>query len=192
MNMKAVRNFFSPDADSDDELVHIALFKETEVDSAAEAVAKLRTLGVADKDISVISGIPFSEKILGRPVTWTRIPAIGISGAVVGIIASLALNLGTPLLYPVRVGGMAYLPIPPTIVLTFELGMLGLMISVFLGVLIETMAPSSGPRGYHPKISEGYIGVLFTCHPGKAGAVISAVKELGAEMVNRSEVKNDD
>jgi hypothetical protein len=172
-----------------EDMVHLALFKEDAVDDAAEAIERLRQLGIKDKDMSVISGVPYSEKILGRPMVWTRIPLIAISGAVLGALTSLFLNLGTPLLYPVRVGGMPFLPIPPTIVITFELGMLGLMLATFLGVFIETLTPSYGPKGYHPKISDGYIGILFTC-PGEIDTRMhGSLTDLGAELVHASEVK---
>ena len=172
-----------------DDTVHLALFKEDEVDAASEAIARLRQLGIADKDISVISGVPFSEKVLGRPMSWTRIPLIAGLGAIVGVLLSLFLNWGTPLLYPIRVGGMPLLPIPTTIVLTFELGMLGLMLATFLGVFLETISPSYGPKGYHPKISDGYIGVVFTCPVDLDSQMHAALTGLGAELVHRSEVK---
>ena len=40
-------------------IVHLALFKEEQLDEAAEAIQKLHDLGVSDDDISVISGTPF-------------------------------------------------------------------------------------------------------------------------------------
>jgi hypothetical protein len=81
-------------------VVHMALFKEEQLDEAAEAVQALRDLGVKDKDISVISGTPFSEKMLGRPMSWTRVPLIGGVGAVAGFLVAIFLNFGTPYLYP--------------------------------------------------------------------------------------------
>ena len=167
------------------EKVLLALFKEDQVDVVAEAVLSLRQLGVIDRDMSVISGVPFSDKILGRPMNWTRVPQMALAGAALGILVSLFLNLGTPLLYPIRVGGQPYLPIPTTIVLTFELGMLGLMLATFLGVFIETVTPGPEPKGYHPEITDGKIGLLFRCASSaelekKAEA---ALLGLGAEMV---------
>jgi hypothetical protein len=172
-----------------DDRVHIALFREDAIDAAADAVTQLRKIGIYDQDISVITGIPYSDKILGRPMTWTRIPLIAMAGAVMGVGASLALNLGTPLLYPLRVGGMPYLPIPTTIVLTFELGMLGMLLSTFLGVLVETMIPTYGPKGYHPKITDGHIGILFSCKPELDELAHSSMQELGGEMIHQSEVE---
>jgi len=173
-----------------DDTVHLALFKEDQVDLAAEAVGTLHSLGIADSEITVISGIPYSEKILGRPMSWTRVGLIGLAGAVVGFIVSQLLNIGTVIQYPLRVGGMPYFPIPTAIVVTFELTMLGLLISTFLGVFIETISPSYGPSGYHPKISDGHIGILFTCPPWEDEQMHAALKKLGAELIHRSEVKD--
>jgi hypothetical protein len=163
--------------------VHLALFKEDEIDHAAEAVTRLREFGIADRSISVISGVPYSEKILGRPMTWTRVPLIAMSGAVLGFIAALALAFGTPYLYPLSVGNQPIYPIPTTIVVVFELTMLGLLISTFLGVFIETISPTFGPKGYHPKISDGHIGILFSCPRRADDHILKALSELGAELV---------
>jgi hypothetical protein len=170
-----------------DRPVHIALFKEDQIDHAAEAIDRLRKIGINDRDMSVISGVPFSDRILGRPMSWTRVPQIAAAGAVVGFLLSMALNL-TPLLYPLHVGGMPLIPIPTSIVVTFELTMLGLLISTFLGVAIEALSPSFGPKGYHPNITNGEIGILFYCPPDLENNVHSALLELGAQHENRLEV----
>ncbi len=166
-------------------VVHLALFKEDQIDHAAEAISRLRSLGIRDKDITVISGIPYSEKILGRPLNWTTIGRIGLGGAVVGFLTGAALNFGTPALYPIRVAAMPVIfPIPTSIVVTFELTMLGLLISTFIGVFVETITPTFGPKGYHPKISDGHIGILFSGPSELDKGLHSALGELGAEMVH--------
>lgn len=166
-------------------VVHLALFKEDQIDHAAEAISTLRGLGIRDKDIAVISGIPYSERILGRPMSWTTIGRIGLGGAVIGFLVGIALSFGTPALYPIRVAAMPIIfPIPTSIVVTFELTMLGLLISTFIGVFVETIAPSYGPKGYHPKVSDGHIGILFS-GPGELDEGLhTALGELGAEMVH--------
>lgn len=173
-----------------EDTVHLALFGEEQIDQAAEAIGRLHELGISDADISVISGVPYSDKILGRPMSWTRVPQIALVGAGVGFLVALGLTAGTPMLYPIRVGGMPYVPIPTSIVVVFELTMLGLLISTFLGVFVETISPSYGPQGYHPKVTDGHIGVLFTCPPEQDVQMHDALKALGAELVHRSEVKN--
>lgn len=170
-----------------DESIHIALFKEDQIDRAADAIERLRKAGIPDSDMSVISGVPFSDRILGRPMTWTRVPQIAIAGAVLGFLAATALNL-TPLLYPLNVGGMPLIPIPPSIVVTFEMTMLGLLISTFIGVAVEMLSPSFGPRGYHPNVTDGEIGIIFYCPPEKEKDIHSTLVELGAQHENRLEV----
>lgn len=169
--------------------VHLALFEEDRLDQVTEALDRLRSLGVKEEEMSVISGIPYSDKILGRPMSWTRVPYIAIGGALTGFLVALALSMGTPLLYPVRVGNQPFLPIPTTVVVVFELTMLGLLISTFIGVFVETISPSYGPKGYHPKISDGQIGILFSC-PGCADETMhERLGELGAKILHGSEVQ---
>ncbi len=168
-------------------VVHLALFKK--IDHTAEALDVLRELGIAEEDMSVISGFRISEKMLGRPMTWTNVPKIAIGGFLVGFAVSIALNWGTPLLYPVHVGGQPLLPVPPTIILTFELSMLGLMISTFLGVLWESIFPSYGPKVYHPAVSNGKIAIVFNCPPEVHEQVHARLAEVGAEWVHRTEAQ---
>jgi hypothetical protein len=171
-----------------EELVHLALFKEDKIDRVADALSRLKGLGITDDDISVISGVPYSDKILGRPMSWTRVPQIAIAGAGVGFVVGALLVWGTAALYPLHVGGQPIYPIPTAIVVLFELTMLGLLIATFLGVFLEMMSPSFGPKGYHPKVSDGNIAILFTCPPEMDRKMHSALAELGAELVHRSEV----
>lgn len=170
-------------------IIHLALFNEDQVDETAEALEALRGVGIVDKDISVISGTPFSEKMLGRPQSWTRVPIIAIGGAVVGFLTAAFLNFGTPLLYPIRVGGMALQTLPTSFVIFFELTMLGLLISTFLGVFVEMIAPSFGPAGYDPRITDGHIGVLFWATPELDPKLHEALTNLGAEIINGAETK---
>ncbi len=168
--------------------IHMALFNE--IDPAAEAISKLRELGIPDREMSIISGVPYSDKMLGRPMSWTRLPVYSIAGFLGGLVVSLLLNWGTPLQYPIRVGNMPYLPIPTTLVLTFEISMLGLMFFTFLGVIWESAFPSFGPKVYRDEVSDGRIGVVFNCPPEIHTQVHEAISSLGAEWVHRAEAIN--
>ena len=167
--------------------VHLALFKD--VDPATEAIEKLRELGISDDNISVVSGIPFSEKVLGRPVTTTNVPKFAMVGFLVGLIAAVVLNVGSVAQFPVSVGGMADLAIPPFLIVVFELSMLGLMVFTFLGLIWESGFPSFGPQMYRPEISEGRVAVVFNCPPEIHTQVHDSLTDLGAEWVHRTEAK---
>lgn len=165
----------------------MALFKD--IDPAVEALDRLRSLGVAEGDMTVVSGVPFTEPMLGRPHQQTRIPLFAMAGFLVGFTISLALNWGTPFLYPVHVGGQPLYPIPTTLILTFEISMLGLMIFTFLGVIWESAFPAFGKKEYSPKISDGAIGVMFACSPQIEKQAHESLSALGAEWVDRTEAK---
>ncbi len=162
--------------------VRLALFNEDQIDHAAEALSRLRGMGVSEDDITVISGVPYSERVLGRPIRWTRIVQVGMVGAVLGFLVAAFLNWGTPFLYPLKVGRLPVYPIPTSIVVIFELTMLGLLISTFLGVFAETITPSFGPRGYHPRVTDGRIGILYASPFEKDGAIEQNLRDLGAEF----------
>lgn len=166
---------------------HLALFEN--VDQASEAIAKLRQMGVSDNDISVVSGVPFKNEILGRPAIKTHVPLFAMIGFAAGFVVSLLLNWGTPLLYPIRVGGQPLLPIPTTIVLTFEISMLGLLIFTFLGVIWENGFPSFGKHDYHPAVADGKIAVFFAAASDSQAKAYDTMKNLGASEVQRAEAK---
>jgi hypothetical protein len=167
--------------------VHLALF--TDIDPAVNAIEELRHLGIADRQMTILSGVPYLEGILGRPQKSTLIPLFAIAGFLFGFIVSLFLNWGTPMLYPIHVGGQPLLPIPTTAVLTFEISMLGLLVFTFLGVIWESAFPAFGPKIYDPQVNEGKIALVFTCSPEKQAQVYQALTNLGAESVDRTEEK---
>lgn len=172
-----------------DGTVHMALFKEDQIDQAAEAITRLREMGITDNDISVISGVPLSEHILGRPVSWTTVPRVALIGAVLGFLAAVTFLVISQIFYPIRVGMMPPVPIPTSLVVVFELTMLGMLLSTFFGVFTESITPTHGPKGYDASISDGQIGILFTSPTNLDSDVHHRLSELGAEVVHRAEVK---
>jgi hypothetical protein len=170
----------------DPENVYMALYKEDQVDLAAEGIAYLKSVGVTDRCISVISGVPYSDKILGRPMSWTRVPVVALSGAGVGFILAMLLNIATVMQYPIQ----PLFAIPTSIVVTFEITMLGLLISTFMGVVLEMLSPSFGPKTYHPRVSDGDICVMFGCPGDCEQKVFDSLRLMGATVMHSSEVKS--
>jgi len=161
---------------------HMAIFDD--INQAAEAIVKLRQLGVYEKDMEVISGVPYSHKVLGRSEKRSYVPLVGIFGALLGFGAGAALNFGTPLLYPIRVGGQALLPIPPGLLILFETTMLGLLVFTFVGVMIENGFPFFRRKPYHPEIANGKTMIVFQCLPKYESMAYEAMQKLGAEQVS--------
>lgn len=164
----------------------LAVFPDLE--PAADAIDKLRSLGLSDGQMNVISGVPVTEAMLGRPRQWTNVPRLAMGGAVGGFLVGLFLVF-TPLLYFVPVGGHPQIPGPPSIVVLFELTMLGLLISTFLGVFLDSTFPSYRPMEYVPEISDGRIAVLFHCPENEKEKFTQTMTSLGAEKVEVAEAQ---
>ncbi|RME82260.1 MAG: DUF3341 domain-containing protein [Caldilineae bacterium] len=168
--------------------VLLALFDD--VEPVADTLDSLRREGISENDMVVVSGVPYPARVLGRPMVWERLPLIAISGAFVGFLVGVFLNAGTPLLYPVHVGGQPLIPLPPSLVITYEFTMMGLIVSTFLGVLWESTFPSYGPKYYERRISsEGDIGILFRCPQERVAEFETLMRENGAEDVVEPEAK---
>jgi hypothetical protein len=165
---------------------HLALFKE--IDPATKALDVLRELGIHDEDMTIISGIPYSDRMLGRPMSWTLVPKLAAAGFILGLLVGVVFNVGTPLQYPIIVGGMPLVAIPPSLILTFEFSMLGLLAFTFLGVIWESAFPSFGPREYHPAVSDGQIAVVFNCPSDVYTQAHQVLVALGADWVHRTDV----
>ncbi len=169
-----------------DNISLLAVFPDLE--PAANAIDKLRSLGLSDGQMNVISGIPVTEAMLGRPRQWTNVPRLALGGAVGGFLVGVFL-IFTPLLYFVPVGGQPVIPGPPSVVVLFELTMLGLLISTFLGVFLDSTFPSYRPMEYVPEISDGKIAVLFQCPQDKEEKFTKAMTALGAVKVEAAEAQ---
>lgn len=154
-----------------------------EIEPVVNVLDSLRDQDVADDDITVISGIPLSPEMLGRPTPSGRVPLIGLLGAGVGLSMATFFNVGTPLLYSIRVGGQPLIPIPTSAVLTFELTMLGLLVGTFLGVMWIIRLPPSRLRPYDPRIADGRIAILLRCTANQAEQCHKLMLSRGAEDV---------
>jgi hypothetical protein len=169
-----------------DDVSLLAVFPDLE--PAADAIDKLRSLGVSDDEMNVISGVPVTEAMLGRPHQWTNVPRLAMGGAIGGFLVGLFL-IFTPLLYFVPVGGQPQIPVPPSIVVLFELTMLGMLISTFVGVFLDSGFPSYRPMEYVPEISDGKFAVFFFCPEDTQEKFTDAMTALGAEKVEVAEAK---
>jgi len=168
----------------------LAVFPDLE--PAADAIEHLRTMGVHDDCMNVISGIPVTEAMLGRPHQWTNVPRIAMGGAILGFGAGVFLAYLSPYLYPypIQVSTQGFIPGPPTVVVLFELTMLGMLLSTFLGVFLDSFFPNYRPMKYVPEVSDGKIAVLIECSHVEESKITDALKKLGAESVKPAEAQH--
>lgn len=165
----------------------LALFED--IDPASNAIEKLHEMGVTNDQISVISGVPINPRMLGRPHPWTNVPRLALGGAIGGFLFGIFLNFGTPNLYSVRVGGQALTPIPPGLIIIFEMTMLFALLATFLGVFLESYFPNYSPMEYVPQVSDGKIGVFFRVPQDDQQKFTDALNEVGAESVEPHEAR---
>lgn len=168
-------------------LTLLALFQD--VDPTVTAIDKLHEMGVPDDKLDVISGIPVSHEVLGRPGLSSFIPRLALGGAMLGLIAALFLIFGIPGLYPLVVGGQPVFPFPPFLIVGFELTMLGLMGTAFVGLFVAGHFPSYEPVTYVPEISDGMIALIFPCPDEMQTQFEQAMRSLGAQQVRPVEAK---
>jgi hypothetical protein len=168
-------------------LTLVALFKD--VDPAANGIGELRQMGIDNNNINVQSGIPIKGAILGRPTAKTNVPRIGMIGAGLGMCLGLFFLQGTPALYPLHVGGQPLFPVPPTLIITFEMTMLGLMGFSFIGTFLESRFPCYDAMEYAPEVTDGKIAVFFRCSAELQPEATKALTAAGAEAVRIVEAK---
>jgi hypothetical protein len=166
----------------------LAVFSD--LDPAADAIEQLRTLGVGDECMNVISGVPVTEAMLGRPSQWTNVPRLAMGGSVVGFLTGAFLAFVSPDMYTIKVGGQGFIPGPPSVVVLFELTMLGMLLSTFLGVFLDSTFPNYRPMHYVPEVSDGKIAILIECVHVDAAKLTEALKKLGAESVQPAEAQH--
>lgn len=134
-------------------------------DEAEKVVTELRSADIkgfnADDDLTVKSPIehPDVEEFLGpKPVKVQWFTLIGASLG--GLLGFLFVSSAQANFYAQMKGGKPIIPIPPNMVLTYELFILGGVYITVLGFLICAGLPAKRSPLYSAKVSEDQIGIL--------------------------------
>jgi len=163
----------------------LAVFED--IDPAVNAIDQLREHEVSDDQMNVISGIPITEHILGRPRVWSNVPRLALGGAMAGLLLAIFLAAGITYLYPLKIGRQGLVNGAPTIVLLFEMTMLGLLASTFIGVFLDSAFPSYRPKEYVTDVSDGKIAILYSIPEEKEDEIKELLNSLGAESITPAE-----
>ena len=65
--------------------------------------------------------------------------------------------------------------------------MLGMLVSTFLGVFLDSSFPSYRPKEYIEEISDGKIAILFSIPEEKESVVSSTLSSIGAQSITPAE-----
>ena len=130
--------------------------------AAERATCELRKAGIALDRIVVISPEPFEEFSFAQADHAPWMPWIAVFGGVVGGTCGFLLAWYTQVSNRLVTGGMPILAPWPTGIITYELTMMGTVLTTVIVLLISTRLPSWKPRLYDPEVSYGkiLIGVL--------------------------------
>lgn len=131
--------------------------------AAQQAVDALRTVGIADRDITVISGYPMEGFEFGRADSanwlWWFACGGGLAGMLLGYGLTWLAQTAWPLenSWPINVGGMPTYSWWPSIIIIFELTMLGAIVTTAVALLITAGLPGRGEKLYDPAVTDGKI-----------------------------------
>lgn len=146
-------------------------------------------LGFQDRDIAVLSGEPYEEYGFGQREHKTRMPWLAALGGLAGGLSGWWFVAFSQKSYPMTTGGMHLVTKWSNGIITYELTMLGAILTTLFTLLITARIPDwRGRKLYDPAISNGKILIGVTNPPEKAreelgirlrGAGAEVVKEFG-------------
>jgi hypothetical protein len=156
-------------------------------DAAQRAVDGLHAAGIANADITVMSGEPFEEQAFAQHDKATWLWYIAVAGGIAGLTFSAWLTRMTELAWPLQTGNMPIVAWWPNLIVIFELTMLGAILATVITLFITAKLPSRTPTFYDPEVTQGKI-LVGVQNPSAATlpALERALMAGGAAELKRS------
>jgi hypothetical protein len=146
--------------------------------SAQQAVNRLRQAGVADREITVLSGQPMEGYELAESDSATWMWWIACAGGLAGAGAAFGLTWLTEMSWPMNVGGLPTYAWWPNLIIIFEMTMLGAILATVITLVVTAGLGRGGSRLYDPAVSDGRI--LVGVENPRESVVADLEKALGA------------
>jgi len=157
-----------------------ALYRDGQ--SAQRAVNALRTAGIADADIAVITSEPMEDFEFGAMNRHTRIWYIASAGGLLGLALGTWLTRMTEVAWPLPTGNMPIVAWWPNLIVMFELTMLGGILATVATLLVSAGLVRRVPKLYDPEVTNGKI-LVGVENPRDGAAVERALRSIpGAEL----------
>ena len=125
--------------------------------AAQQAVNRLRGTGLADREITILSGRPMEEFEFGNIDKATWMWWIACGGGLVGFGVAAGLAWVTEMWWPMNVGGLPTWAWWPNLIIMFELTMLGAIIATVATLVVTAGFGGGKGRLYDPEVSDGKI-----------------------------------
>src|SRR5262245_4469601 len=150
------------------------------------AVDGLRSAGLPESQIVVVSAEPLEEYEFGHRDKATWMFWIAAAGGSVGLIIATWLTRMTELAWPLPTGNMPIVSWWPNLIIMFELTMLGSIIATVVTLLVTAGIPRRSAALYDAEISDGKILVgVENPSAGAVAAIEDALTSGGATQVKR-------
>ena len=157
-----------------------ALYADGE--SAQTAVDALRSAGVTDGEITVISSEPMEHFEFGGMNSASYIWYIACAGGFVGLVFATWLTRMTELAWPLPTGNMPIVAWWPNLIIVFELTMLGAILSTVATLIVAGGLGRKTPKLYDPAVTlEGKI-LVGVEQPRDANAIERALAVGGVDV----------
>jgi hypothetical protein len=126
--------------------------------SAQQAVNRLRSAGVVDRDITVITAQPMEDYEFGRMDKQTWMWWFACLGGLIGMSTGFGLAWLTAHSWPINTGGLPIFAWWPNLIIMFEMTMLGAIMATVITLIVSALMPERG-RGwlYDPEVTDGKI-----------------------------------
>ncbi|TWB69797.1 quinol:cytochrome c oxidoreductase membrane protein [Nitrospirillum amazonense] len=109
-----------------------------------DAVKRARDAGF--RRLDAYTPFPVADLTEALGIHDNRVPWLTLAGGIMGAAAGFGLQVWSNLDYPIPVGGRPLVALPATLLITFELTVLGAVLSAILGMLVLNRLP----RLHHP------------------------------------------
>jgi hypothetical protein len=148
------------------------------------AVDDLRALGLANRDIVVMSSEPWEEYEFSHRDKATWLHWIAGAGGAVGFASGYALTSLTSQAWPIVTSGMPIVAAWPNTIIMFEMTMLGAILATVIALFVTAKLPNQRSPLYDPEISNGFILVGIEHPRGDVAARLEpALAAAGADCV---------
>ena len=157
-------------------------------DSAEQAFEVLqraeRALGFRDEQIVVLSGEPYEDHPFGRRDKKTIMPWVSAAGGLVGGVLGFWFIAFAQRAYPLMTGGMEIVTKWPDGIITYELTMLGAIVTTVVTLLVTARIPDWRRHASDPAIGEGKILIGVVNPPeGSQDEIRQRLRSAGAGNV---------
>lgn len=138
------------------------------VEGAAAAARTLLALPLPQAQVTTISSVALPDGAVVRDPRPIRFPWAVAVFWFVGAAFGAALTLYSYLVYPLVTAGKPIASVPPTIIVTYELAMLGALLATLVGAFFSIgLARIRSNKVFDPRIHEGKIAVCAAVEPGE-------------------------